>query len=314
MSFDRTQLNAFLADHGSTARIVITGFKGSTPRETGASMLVSSTRTFGTIGGGALELDAIRAARTLLDAGTERRALTHALGPSLGQCCGGSVDILIERFTEKTLPKEGEPFARPILPDAAKPVTITRLLAQARQGEAIAPTATGGWFIEPVSKLQTPVWIWGAGHVGRALVTALADLPFLVTWIDTSPDRFPESLPANTTRLIAANPANAAPHTPPDAHHIILTYSHALDLALCHALLPRPHASVGLIGSATKKARFLKRLHDAGLPQATTAKLVCPIGHRSLGKEPAAIALGTAFRLLESVGTGHKQTEQGDVA
>ncbi|MEO0914704.1 MAG: XdhC family protein [Pseudomonadota bacterium] len=132
-------------------------------------------------------------------------------------------------------------------------------------------------------------------------------------WGDDAPNRFPEAIPHNATKLIAAALPDAAPHAPADAHHIILTYSHAIDLALCHALLPRPHASVGLIGSATKKARFLKRLAEAGLPEATTAKLVCPIGHRSLGKEPAAIALGVAFRLLETT-RAEQKTSQGDVA
>ncbi len=308
MSLDLETLNAFISANGPTARVVITAHKGSTPRETGASMLVSAETISGTIGGGTLEYQAIEDARALLAEGTSHRAFKHPLGPALGQCCGGSVDLLIERFTKA--PLSGRPYARS-LSDTPQPLSITRLLSQARQGSPIRPTLTDGWFIEPPTFPATPVWIWGAGHVGRALATALSELPFNVTWVDDAPERFPSKIPANANRLIAASMPDAAKHSPAEAHHIVLTYSHALDLALTHALLQRPHASIGLIGSATKKARFLKRLHAAGLSPATTAKLVCPIGHRALGKEPAAIALGVAFGLLETTRAGQKPASAG---
>ncbi|MEO0389229.1 MAG: XdhC family protein, partial [Pseudomonadota bacterium] len=138
----------------------------------------------------------------------------------------------------------------------------------------------------------------------RALVAATSPLPFRVTWIDDATDRFPPDIPPGVTRLVAADPVAAVGHAPGQARHIVLTYSHDRDLALCHAILARPEARLGLIGSATKKARFLKRLAALGHSPATLSRLVCPIGHPSLGKEPAAIALGVAFDLLEKERTG----------
>ncbi|QHQ35708.1 xanthine dehydrogenase accessory protein XdhC [Algicella marina] len=315
MSFDRATLAEFVAANGTAVRIVIMAHKGSTPREVGTSMLVSRAAVDGTIGGGALEHQAISDARTLLaDLSRQRRSLRVPLGPALGQCCGGSVELLLERFDANNLPEPDTAFARSV-DGSIQPLAITRLLARSRQGEMILPTVAGGWFIEPPSMSLVPVWIWGAGHVGRAIVRALEGLPFDITWIDDDRQRFPDPLPDHVAPLLASNPVDATHRAPADAHHIVLTYSHALDLALTHALLSRPHASVGLIGSATKKARFMKRLSEMGLPSARTATLVCPIGHRALGKEPAAIALGVAFRLLEDVRAGQSvPASKGDVA
>ena len=145
----------------------------------------------------------------------------------------------------------------------------------------------------------TPLWIWGAGHVGRALVAAFAPLPdFAVTWIDTAQDRFPGDLPASVTPVTSADMPGLAAHAPRDAGHLIVTYSHEIDLALCHALLTRGFAHCGLIGSATKWARFRSRLSALGHDQAAITRIACPIGDPSLGKHPQAIAIGVAAALL----------------
>ncbi|KAA9010431.1 xanthine dehydrogenase accessory protein XdhC [Histidinibacterium aquaticum] len=147
---------------------------------------------------------------------------------------------------------------------------------------------------------RAPLWVWGAGHVGRAIVATTAPLPhYAITWIDTAPDRFPDTMHGES-RLVAADPSAAVRHAPPDAHHLILTYSHEIDLALCHTLLSHGFASAGLIGSATKWARFRSRLAALGHPNAQILRIACPIGDPALGKHPQAIAVGVAAALLRS--------------
>ena len=141
-----------------------------------------------------------------------------------------------------------------------------------------------------------PLWIYGAGHVGRALVQVMAPLPdFDITWVDTHADRFPET---DVTTLVAADPALAVKHAPAHADHLILTYSHEIDLALCHAVLNHSFHSAGLIGSATKWARFKTRLGALGHAPEQISRIACPIGDPSLGKHPAAIALGVATAMI----------------
>ena len=143
------------------------------------------------------------------------------------------------------------------------------------------------------------VWIWGAGHVGRALVGVLAPLPDRrITWIDTDAARFPDPLPAGVRQLIAADPGTLVAEAPTDADHLIVTYSHALDLDLCHRLLVHGFASLGLIGSASKRARFHSRLAALGHSPIEIARITCPIGDPSFGKDPQAIAIGVAAALL----------------
>lgn len=229
-------------------RVTITKTTGSTPRETGTQMLVWKDRIEGTIGGGALEWDAIAEARLMLT--EDRTTLTRRipLGPSLGQCCGGAVTLLWEKADTMI--------------DAPK----------------------------------RPLWIYGAGHVGQAIVNVMVPLPdFEITWIDTGADRFPKT---DVTTLIAANPAAVVKHAPPNAEHLILTYSHEIDLQLCHAILSQPFVAAGLIGSATKWARFKTRLAALGHASAQISRIACPIGDPSLGKHPAALALGVATAMI----------------
>ena len=234
-------------------RVTILKTAGSVPRETGTEMRVTAEGIRGTIGGGALEWRAMKVAREMLESGTERAERTLPLGPSLGQCCGGSVTLLFEAIDPET----------------------------------------------PFEETGAPLWIWGAGHVGRALVGVLGPLPdYALTWVDTAENRFPEADDGMARRLVAAQPDVLVRHAPTDAHHLILTYSHDIDLALCHALLSHDFASTGLIGSATKWARFRKRLVSLGHTDAQTWRIACPIGDPTLGKHPQAIAVGVATGLL----------------
>jgi xanthine dehydrogenase accessory factor len=144
------------------------------------------------------------------------------------------------------------------------------------------------------------LWVWGAGHVGRAIVATVAPLPHVaITWADTGPARFPEDVPEGVETVAAADLPRLMAHAPVHAHHLILTYSHEIDLALCHAALARGFASCGLIGSATKWARFRTRLGALGHSDAEISRIACPIGDPSLGKHPQAIAVGVAGRLLK---------------
>ena len=292
--FDRAGLIAASAAHGRVVRVVVAAVHGSAPREVGAAMLVWADGYSGTIGGGALEYELIHAARTL----TQDSRTRHALGPDLGQCCGGAVEVLSEVYSParaRALPTDV--IARG--PDPM-PLSVKRALSLVRnQGHVPDARMQDGWMIEPVQPADRPLWIWGAGHVGRALVDVLHPIPgHRLTWVDTAADRFPDQVPEAVTCVPARDPAALVPHAPAQADHLILTYSHSIDLALCHALLGHGFLSCGLIGSATKWARFRKRLGALGHGDDHIARITCPIGDPTLGKQPHMIAIGVAHRLL----------------
>ena len=146
-----------------------------------------------------------------------------------------------------------------------------------------------------MARAERKVWGWGAGHVGRALVGVLAPLPDVaITWVDVAADRFPVLVPARVTMVPAAEPGRLVALAPTDAEHLILTYSHALDLELCYRLLGHGFTRCGLIGSATKWARFRSRLAALGHSGEAVGRIRCPIGNPALGKHPQAIAVGVA--------------------
>ncbi len=316
MSFDVDALRRALARRARVVRVVVAEAQGSAPREVGAAMLVWEDGQQGTIGGGALEYAAAARARALLARGRGAEITRLPLGPALGQCCGGAVVLLSEVFCRENLEgiEKAEVFARPVADGEAgeMPLRVRRLLAEARESGARPRSALlGGWMVEPVRRPAAPLWIYGAGHVGRALVDVITPLEdFVITWIDTSPERFPETVPEAVTILPAALPQRAVARAPREAHHLILTYSHALDLELCHALLGHGFASAGLIGSASKWARFRRRLAALGHGPEAIGRITCPIGDKRLGKAPQAIAIGVAAQLLTILKTTNKQTDR----
>jgi len=246
-------------------RVEVTGTQGSAPREAGAFMLVWQGGQSGTIGGGVLEWNAAKRAREMLANGTRAEVQSVALGPDIGQCCGGRVELGFARV-------DGVPPAE----DAAKS-------QRARRYE----TDLQGW------QADMPVYLYGAGHVGRAIVQAL---PFAPHWVDVAAARYPDWA---ENRIIKTNPAAAVAAAPDDALHFVLTHSHSFDLEICHQVLSRPFGHLGLIGSASKKARFLKRLRELGHDEITLQRLQCPIGDKRLGKAPEGIALGVAHWLRQ---------------
>ncbi len=292
---------------GSAALVTLARVEGSSPREAGARMVVRPSGGFhGTIGGGALEFAALEAANEALRTGrgpARRRSL--ALGPELGQCCGGRVEWRVETFDKRDL---NDLSALAIAESGASATLSARLgpdgrvqrTVESSEGERrLARLADESW-TEQLGVLARAVYLFGAGHVGRALALALAPLPFAVRWIDPRRDAFPMHAPANVTLIHAPEPTVELASAPGAALVVVMTHSHALDLEIVtEALKVERFGYVGLIGSATKRARFLTQMRAAGLTEVQLARLVCPIGVAGLeSKDPAVIAASTAAQLL----------------
>jgi xanthine dehydrogenase accessory factor len=260
----------------------------------------------GTVGGGALEYAALEAACEALKRGrgpAQRRSV--ALGPELGQCCGGRVEWRVETFDRRDLDDlsafaiaEGGALAAlsaRLGPDGR----VQRTLGSSASERRLARLAEASW-TEPLGVLVRAVYLFGAGHIGRALALALAPLPFAVRWIDPRRDAFPTHAPTNVTLIHAPEPAAELVSAPDSALVVVMTHSHALDLEIvAEALRVERFGYVGLIGSATKRAWFLSQMRAAGLTEVQLARLVSPIGVPGLeSKDPAVIAASTAAQLL----------------
>lgn len=241
-----------LEQEGTPAVLVtLLAVRGSTPREAGCKMVVTSEAAHGTIGGGNLEHHSIAQARALLaDAAAAPLLREFPLGPALNQCCGGHASVLFE----------------------------------------------------PVRPVSLHVALFGAGHVGRALVGLLGTLDCRVQWIDPRAEAFPADPPPNVTVCVEAAPVARLAKLPPGSFVLVMTHDHALDFDLVAAALPRMDLPyVGLIGSETKRARFISRLRRAGLAPEAVRRLVCPIGVEGAGgKAPAEIAIAVAAQLLQT--------------
>jgi xanthine dehydrogenase accessory factor len=299
----------FLTEHGAAVLVTLAQSQGSTPREVGARMMVRPDGRFsGTIGGGALEWLALAEAQSMMAGpGASYRRLSKALGPELGQCCGGRVVVTLERFAAPdldrvsrlaaaeraggfvTLAESGRPMARMVASGGLVPP----------QGAAYAQLADGR-IAERFGSDATPLYLFGAGHVGQSLVLALAPLGFAVNWVDPRAGAFPSHVPANVTCRTGNEPVSLLEQAPDGAFVAIMTHSHALDLDVAAAALKaRRFSYVGLIGSATKRARFASTLRQIGIAGEDIDRLICPIGLTEIrDKAPAAIAAGIAAQLL----------------
>jgi len=250
--------------------VEVVSSKGSVPREAGTRMLVSVDEAVGTVGGGHLELQAIATAREMLagvagaaapDTAPHERHI--ALGPALGQCCGGALTL------------RWSPLRAAHLADWPEPA--------------------------PRFHLQ----LYGAGHVGRAIAALLAGIACRVQWIDEREDEFPPGTSPPHIVRVCVEPVEAeVAVAPPGAHYLVLTHSHDLDLAIAEAVLRRgDFGYLGLIGSQTKRARFLHRFEARGIAPETLARLHCPIGLPGIrGKEPEVLALSVVASLLQLAG------------
>ena len=322
-----TNLREMVEAERSAVRVTIIRADGSTPRGVGCAMIVGLTAFSGTIGGGALEMGALRTARRLLalfatDTAPQwwREVHDFPLGPALGQCCGGFVQLLFERVGEAELRdvpiasskdmllvrhiKPGQPwrFATHRKDDEdAWPLKICGYVRKCFSGTCGRDAALiSDWFIEPINVSNQNMFLYGAGHVGRAVTKAFVDLPFKIYWVDTHPERYPSDFPENVTKLVARDPADAVRHAPPGAWHVIMTHSHAIDFDICHAVMKHcDFGYIGVIASRTKRVRFERRLREVGIPDPLIAQLQAPIGLARLdGKEPAVIAVSLAADFL----------------
>jgi xanthine dehydrogenase accessory factor len=286
--------------------VTVAEAKGSTPRESGAKMLVRERDIVGSVGGGQLELLTIDAARRMMADGARGPDLMrYSLGPDLGQCCGGAVRLLLEPLSKtdrRWLTKWQAVLSGPetyLLTTSSKGEKSWTDAENAEEGARIIEGQA--WQVaETVRSTSRPVGVFGAGHVGRALAKVLPELPFDVTWLDSRFDGFPAEIPDSIRHVVAPRLAEAVDDAPAAALFLVLTHSHQLDLDICDRVLRRgDFAFLGLIGSATKKARFLRSLKDRGHGAAALERLVCPIGLAQIpGKQPMAIAIATAAQLL----------------
>jgi xanthine dehydrogenase accessory factor len=295
--------------HGKAGLLSVVGAAGSVPRETGARIVLQPDGGFfGTIGGGRLEYEAIAASRTALAAGRGAAVLRDwPLGPNLGQCCGGAVKTLTETFDARDLPvvrrlEEAEragAFVADSHIDSDSRV-LRRIGSVSRSPEDGPRAFDRRHFQEHFGESAMPVLLFGAGHVGRAVVLALAPLPFRVRWIDGRVDQFPQYVPQNAVTVRTDAVGHELDEAPRDAAIVVMTHSHPLDFDITLAALRRRSFDfVGLIGSETKRARFMSFARQMRLPEGDLERLVCPIGITEIkGKEPAVIAAALAAQLL----------------
>jgi xanthine dehydrogenase accessory factor len=305
----------FLTEHGAAVLVTLAKVQGSSPREPGARMMVRPDGRFsGTIGGGALEWLALAEAQSMMSgAGAVYRRLDKALGPELGQCCGGRVLVTLERLGAGDLGWVGRlaaaeragsftTIAEPEHPTARTTASPDLIPPGVRYGQL-----ADGRIVERFGVDTTALYLFGAGHVGQHLVLALAPLPFTVTWIDPRAGAFPSHMPANVTCRVGNEPVRLLDQAPDGAFVAIMTHSHALDLDVAAAALKaKRFPYVGLIGSGTKRARFVSTLRQIGLATGDIGRLICPIGLTEIqDKAPASIAASIAAQLLvrrEAVG------------
>ena len=247
--------------------VTVHSTRGSVPREKGAWMAVFAQGFVGTIGGGHLEFEAQALARERLAGAAGAHIMRFALGPALGQCCGGEVHLHFERV-------------------------------------GVADT---GRLQHALTTPAHPLALFGGGHVGHALVRVMANLPLAVTWIDSRDEIFPANLPANVQCEHSDPVQAGVAHLRAASRVLIMSFSHAEDLEVVAACLMRQRLKadlpyVGLIGSQTKWATFCHRLAARGFTASELAHVTCPIGVPGVvGKAPEVIAVAIAAQLLQTL-------------
>ena len=262
MSLGFQELAAFLQDGHGIILVQISRTEGSTPRDNDAYLLVKPNEIAGTIGGGQLEFHAIDIARNMIASSEACRQLDMALGPHLGQCCGGKVSLNFISVTPE--------ISRELLKKAEKAAYLLPMIA-----------------------------IFGAGHTGKALCHQMALLPFAVRLIDDRHIAL-SAIGANVTQLHSSDPEEFVSATPDIAAVIVLTHSHSLDYAITAAALKRDDiAYVGMIGSATKRTLFSRWFLQSGGTNTQLDKLKCPIGGAEIvDKRPEIIAALTIAEII----------------
>lgn len=313
----------------STPAVLVTvaQIQGSTPRESGARMLYTADAQFDTIGGGHLEWRAAQIARAMLQADParldgQRRLERIALGPSLGQCCGGVVFLCFERIASdaealrlwqaleqswtcgndrwRALPLDHPEPMQLLQPDGPQH-TLQDMARTASQTQLVRDQQGRRWLLDLCRAHQPQVVLFGAGHVGAAIVKVLSTLPCRVLWVDEREDMFPPGLPAQISIEATDVPNAAVDMAEPGAYYLVMTHSHALDQQLTERILKRGDAAwFGLIGSITKRRQFEHRLAERGFSAQHLERITCPIGIPGIyGKEPASIAIAVVAQLMQ---------------
>ncbi|RDH45570.1 xanthine dehydrogenase accessory protein XdhC [Zooshikella ganghwensis] len=242
--------------------VTLLATKGSTPRNAGTKMVITQDDFFDSIGGGNLEYQVIALARKILADSTVQHHIGYfPLGPSLGQCCGGSTAVLFEKFT--------------------------------------------GSYVY--------VMLFGAGHVGKALVSILSELPCKVHWVDSRENEFPVYIPSNVTLINIDQPEAAVSEMPVNSYYLVMTHNHQLDFLICEEVLKKSDFSyLGLIGSKNKWRRFQQRLKYKNFSEEVISRIQCPIGLCEVpGKRPMEVAVSIAGEIINHY--QKKQLEQKSV-
>jgi len=329
-----------LRERGEPAMLVtVMDVRGSAPRECGAKMLVTASELIGTIGGGQLEYQCARIACERLADDGAGATFVHRfpLGSNCGQCCGGVVEVLFENVTAVgwvpellALYDERVPF---VLATAfAAEGAAWKLVVPAEECRGYGASSEGvqavaadlarqmlaepspaakrlqlkapehfSLLLEPVMSSSFNLALFGAGHVGSAVVATMAGLDCNIRWIDSRRDIFPDKVPANVTCLESDKPPGEVAAMPANAYYLVMTHSHPLDFDICSRILARgDFAYCGLIGSVSKRRRFEKQMRKQGMPAAALDRLTCPIGLPGIdSKKPEAIAIAVAAELLQ---------------
>ena len=322
------ELSDLTAAGETVVLVTVAGIRGSAPREVGAKMLVTRDASIGTIGGGQLEYQCTRLAVDMLVAGETAPALRKfPLGSAMGQCCGGVVELLFEPVRKRlpgwlkdlrALHGQREPVVLVShLAEPAEKFLVTgnahyqrpegaaadRIIDRARASLANGGKARrdGDWFLETIVGTNFNIAVFGAGHVGSAVVRSLADLDCNIRWVDNRRNIFRHT-PANARTIETPDPALEVAAMPPGSCYLVMTHSHAIDYEICERILIRRDAAYcGLIGSVTKRRRFEKRFRAQGMSQDVLDALVCPIGVDGIkGKKPAEIAVAAAADVLRA--------------
>ena len=306
--------------------VTVVDARGSSPSETGAKMLVTANSTLGTIGGGRLEYRCTALARELFGPGANARLDRFPLNESVGQFCGGVVDVLFEpmnggipdwlRDLTHVRSRGGSAVVCTHLGDPTKKIVVTELGAYRHSGESedsVVDRArrnlgshreaqrVDAWFLERVGCTGFNVAVFGAGHVGSAVVRSLCALDCEIRWIDARPGMFGE-MPRNLRAVQCGQPAAEVDRMPPGSCYLVMTHDHDLDFDICQRVLERGDAAYcGMIGSRSKRRRFVERYRVNGLEPEVISQLVCPIGIGAIrGKKPAEIAISVSAQVLHA--------------
>ncbi len=313
-------LTAAIQSDDKAVLVTVVAVDGSVPREVGAGLVISANGHSGTVGGGNLEFTCIRDAHEMLARNHVRTCKQISLGPALGQCCGGRVEMLFELVDFQTdwyielTASHHSPDSRWLCRSlessdsliAAKDA-LARLLPSGTDSShelkntdaLVVRNDNERWLIQSLFIPKPSVWVYGAGHVGQAVVSQLCLLECQVTLLDHREEWQCLQPNLDITRILTDVPQEDSVDAPVDAAHVVMTHSHSVDFEICHALLKRGQFGwLGLIGSNTKRQTFINRLKQRGVSECVIERLRCPIGGLQLeSSRPALISLNLAAEL-----------------